>query len=271
MKRNQSISVMKPILLAAITFYTSIAVSAQEAITRDASVQDTIIQDTIVQNIIVQDTAIQETIVRETSVQDTIIQDTSVQDLASQDKSQKERKEKKRKDSFKVYGGATFSDLGVSPDLYESTGQFGYNLGVSYKRSKFLYYEFGARYCRSVYQLTSLIIPGEPIDGEGTFSMSTVDIPINGGINLTSFVDRILGVRIFIGIVPAFRIGVKDNSLGITKNTTNTFIFSGQGGVGLDVAFIFLEAGFNYGFIDLLNNDMQSTPRQIYVNLGFRF
>ena len=51
----------------------------------------------------------------------------------------------------------------------------------------------------------------------------------------------------------------------------NTFNLYGQGGVGVDVAFLFLEAGFNYGFTDLFKNDIESNPYQIFVNLGFRF
>jgi outer membrane protein W len=64
---------------------------------------------------------------------------------------------------------------------------------------------------------------------------------------------------------------VGDNDLGINKERTNTFNFHGQAGVGVDVAFLFLEAGFNYGFSDLLKNDVQSNPAQVFINLGFRF
>ncbi len=51
----------------------------------------------------------------------------------------------------------------------------------------------------------------------------------------------------------------------------NTFNLYGQAGVGVDVAFIFVEAGYNYGFMDLFKNEIKSNPNQIFVNLGFRF
>jgi hypothetical protein len=180
----------------------------------------------------------------------------------------KEKKESKRKDSFKIFGGGTLNALNVSSDMYESSEQIGFMLGVAYKRGKFFYYEIGARYNQYGYELTDLSAPGnEP----GSFSVSVIDIPITGGINFTSFVDRIVGVRIFTGVVPAFRLSVGDNDLGINKERTNTFNFHGQAGVGVDVAFLFLEVGFNYGFSDLLKNDVQSNPAQVFINLGFRF
>ena len=44
-----------------------------------------------------------------------------------------------------------------------------------------------------------------------------------------------------------------------------------RGGFGLDIAFLFVETGYKYGFNDLFKNDIQSNPEQILVNLGFRF
>jgi hypothetical protein len=44
----------------------------------------------------------------------------------------------------------------------------------------------------------------------------------------------------------------------------------GQGGIGINVAFVLLEAGYNYGFQDL-HKDHKSKPGQVFVNLGFRF
>jgi len=238
MKTNQSNSVLKPILLIVVTFFISSVIFAQEELLQD------------------------------TTLQDTTVQEEPVQIEPVQEEPKKEKQVSKRKDSFKVFGGGTINSLNVSPDVYESNENVGFILGVSYKRGRFFYYELGARYNRYAYQLTDLL---NPENGESSFSVRMVDVPINGGINLTSFVDRIVGVRIFVGVVPAFRVSVGDNNLGITKESTNTFVLHGQGGVGLDVAFIFLEAGFNYGFSDLLKNDIQSNPVQVFINLGFRF
>jgi len=248
MKTNHSICVLKPILLIVVAFFITSVLFAQEEIQQDTTIQDTAIQDT--------------------AIQDTTIQDTTIQEEPIQEEPQKEKQVSKRKDSFKVFGGGTINSLNVSPDVYETNENVGFMLGVSYKRGKFFYYELGARYNQYAYTLTDLL---NPENGKSSFSVRIVDVPITGGVNLTSYVERILGVRIFVGVVPAFRVSVGDNNLGITKESTNSFVLHGQGGIGLDVAFIFLEAGFNYGFSDLLENDIQSNPVQVFINLGFRF
>ena len=79
-----------------------------------------------------------------------------------------------------------------------------------------------------------------------------------------------LNIHAFVSAVPSFQLLLGDNSLGITKDNTNTFNFYGQAGVGVDIFFLVLEGGFNYGFNDLLK-DTESKPSQVFVSLGFRF
>ncbi len=263
MKTHQQISVLKPILMVLITFFISVVIFAQEELPHDSTIQEPTLQDTIPQ-----EPTIQDTILQEPTMQDSTIQDSSIVVANNVEEPIKEKKETKRKDSFKIFAGGTLNALNVSSDMYESSEDAGFMLGVSYKRGKFFYYEFGARYNQYGYKLTDLSIPG---NGQSSFSVSVMDIPLNVGINFTSFVERIIGVRIFAGLVPAFRLSVGDNDLGITKESTNTFNFHGQAGVGVDVAFLFLESGINYGFGDLLKNDVQSNPVQVFINLGFRF
>ena len=241
MKTHHSISVLKPVLLIVFTLFISSVIFAQEEILRDTIAQDTIIQDTIAQ-------------------------DTTTQDSSNLEKSTEEKQAKKKRDSFKIFGGGTYNSLDVSSYNYESDEQMGFLLGFSYKRGRIFYYELGARYKQDAYKLTDL---GVPENGDDSFSVSMIDIPIMGGINITSVIDRILGVRIFAGVVPAFRLSVGDNNLEITNESTNTLNLLGQGGIGLDVAFIFLETGINYGFSDLLKNDIQSNPLQFFIYLVF--
>ena len=86
-----------------------------------------------------------------------------------------------------------------------------------------------------------------------------------------SITSRIVGLRVFVSAVPTFALGVGSNDINITKDNINSFMMYGQGGIGVDAAFLFLEAGLNYGFTDLFKNDIQSKPYQIFLNLGFRF
>ena len=182
------------------------------------------------------------------------------------------RQKKKRKDEFKVFAGANFNRLSVDSKKYESTLAVGYLLGASYKRGKFFYWEIGARLNNQVYNLNDLTKPPDSsLLLDGVFNVRNINIPITFGINFLSITSRIVSLRAYVSAVPAFALGVGGNDLGISKDDINTFNLYGQGGVGVDVAFIFLEAGFNYGFTDLFKNDIESNPYQVFVNLGFRF
>lgn len=184
------------------------------------------------------------------------------------EKSQK----KKKKDEFKLFAGVNFNQLSIDSEMYKSTLAVGYLLGVSYKRGKLFYWEIGARLNNPVYNLDDLTIPPDSSSLlDGVFSVRNIDVPITFGINFLSITSRIVGLRVFVSAVPTFALGVGGNDLGISKDDINTFNLYGQGGVGVDVAFLFLEAGFNYGFTDLFENDIESNPYQVFVNLGFRF
>jgi len=175
------------------------------------------------------------------------------------------KKEKKKKDEFKILAGVTFNSLSGSSDEYDLSDGVGYIIGVKYKRGRFFYWELGARYNASIYALR------ENESTEDNLSINSIDVPINVGINLLSVTDRILGLRLYVGAIPTFTTKISDNTI-ISKDDVNSFRMYGQAGVGLDVAFFFLETGLNYGFTDVLKNeDFNSNQTQIFINIGFRF
>jgi hypothetical protein len=148
----------------------------------------------------------------------------------------------------------------------------GWLVGASYKRGKFFYWELGARYNNPVYNLDDATIPFDSAQlVDGIFSVRSIDIPATFGINILSITDRILGLRVFIRAVPSFVIGVGDNEINISKDNINAFNVYGELGVGVDIAFLFVEVGANYGFQDLSKDYSTSNPYQIYISLGFLF
>lgn len=193
--------------------------------------------------------------------------------VAQADTTNKDKKKdkKKRKNSFIVYAGLSLNNLSEASTKYESKISPGFFFGASYKQGRFFYWQIGARYNHSIYSLKNSTIEVDTTMSTDYFSVGDIDIPLTVGINILSVTSRILGLRIFVSAIPAFAIGVGDNELGITKDNINTFNIYGQGGVGIDVTFFVLEAGFNYGFNDLFKNDVVSKPGQIFVKLGFRF
>ena len=190
----------------------------------------------------------------------------------AQDSKKEEKKEKKKKNAFIVYAGVSFNNLGGPSEKYESSLAPGYLLGFSYKQGRFFYWQIGARYNHAIFSLTdSKINEPDATDTDASFSVSELDIPITVGINILSVTSRIVGLRVFVSAIPAFALGVGSNDLGIGKDDINTFNLYGQAGVGVDVTFIVIETGFNYGFVDLFQNDIPSNPAQIWLKLGFRF
>jgi hypothetical protein len=190
-------------------------------------------------------------------------------DTVIQEKGKKENKEeKKRKDEFIPYVGVNFNMLSVSSDeIYESSTGVGYHIGFDYKRGKFFYWQVGARFNAARYNLK--LVDSDSADFIGV-PVYDLDIPITGGINFLSAINRIVALRLFVSAVPAFNLKVGENDLGIIKDDLNSFVLYGQAGLGVNVAFLVLEAGYNFGFQDMLK-DYQSKPGQVFVNLGFRF
>ena len=195
----------------------------------------------------------------------------TIQDEEQED-GKKKRKDKKRKDEFKVYVGANFNQLNIADERYYSNMGVGWDIGFSYKRGRFFYWQIGAQYNNPVYVVKDLnVLPDSSSFFDGVFGVRSIDVPITGGINFLSVTSRVVGLRVYVSAVPSFTIGVGDTDHGLTKDELNSFILYGQAGIGLDIAFMFLEGGFNYGFTNLFNNDFQSNPYQVFVNLGFRF
>jgi hypothetical protein len=175
-------------------------------------------------------------------------------------------KKKKIKSDIIVYGGANFNDLHTTSEIYKPVAGTGWHAGAMYKRGGFFYWQVGARYNSALYNL--LTIDGTDTTHD-TFRVTDLDLPLTGGINVLPFLNRLIDLHLFLSAVPAFELSVSENTLGITKDKTNSFNFYGQGGVGLDVFSLLIEAGFNYGFADLLKN-AKSNPGQFFINLGVK-
>jgi hypothetical protein len=179
---------------------------------------------------------------------------------------QSETKEKKSNNHFIGYAGATFNYLKTEIDNSANAG-VGYLIGLKYQRGRFFYWEAGAQYNKSVFALLS----SEDEIVTNDFGMSSIQVPLNVGINLLSVTDRIVGLRVFVGALPSFTLGVNNNESNVSKDDLNSFVMYGQAGVGLDIAFFTLETGYTFGFNDLFSDNNKSNPSLIFVQLGFRF
>jgi hypothetical protein len=179
------------------------------------------------------------------------------------------KKDKKgKKNEIILYAGTNFTELGSS-GAYETQAEPGLQLGAYYKQGRLFYWQAGLRFANAQIGYKPANSPaGTEFEN---LSVSDLDIPLTLGVNVTSFMNRVLSVRVFASAVPSFTVKVADNSFGIKKDNVNSFIMYGQGGIGVNVAFMILEAGYNYGFNELLEGNTDSNPGQFFINLGFRF
>ncbi len=189
--------------------------------------------------------------------ENSIVQDTIVE-------KSKEKKSYKRISDFKIYGGLSASQILLSNSTYESAYSAGFIAGFSYKRGRFGYWEAGLNYNGSVVALDDVS------SAEQTMYIRQVELPLSVGLNLLAETRRVLGLRIFGGVAPGYIFSIEDNPFGLSKGDFNPFQLGGRLGVGIDVFFLFVEGGYQYGLMDLLK-EQDSNLSQLYVLLGFRF
>jgi len=134
-----------------------------------------------------------------------------------------EKDKKGKKNEIILYTGVNFAQLSSS-STYESEAELGYQFGAYYKQGRLLYWQAGARIASSKIGYKS----ADSSEFSG-ISISDIDFPITGGINFTSFMNRVLSVRLFVSAVPAITLKVSDNPYGITKDKINSFVLYGQG------------------------------------------
>lgn len=189
-------------------------------------------------------------------------ENTAVQDTIAEEVSKK--KTHKRVSDFRIYGGVSTSNMLLENSTYESAYAAGYLLGFSYRKGRLGYWEIGVNYNNSAISLEDVNIL------EDNMEIRQLEVPLSAGINLLSATRRVLGVRLFGGVVPGYIVGVSDNPFNLVNDDFNRFQLGGRVGVGVDVLFLFIEGGYQYGFIDVLNNQ-NSNLSQLDVRLGFRF
>jgi len=167
---------------------------------------------------------------------------------------------------FSIYAGANSNTMSGSTEKYNSNSGVGFHIGVAWEKGGFVYYQFGLRYNNAVYGFNSKITSKDT----GDLKVSALDVPITLGINFLSFA-KIVSLRAFISAMPSFTLGVNDNHFGVEKDDVNSFIFYGQIGIGANIAFAFIDLGYNYGTQSLMKNSSGTNPGQAYVSLGIRF
>lgn len=171
---------------------------------------------------------------------------------------------KKKVNNIKIFAGISANKILLAENEYESAYSTGYLLGLAYRSGKYWYWEIGLNYNGQIVGFENVLYT------QKTMEIRQVDMPVSVGLNILGETGRIVGLRVFGGLVPAYITGIKNNDFAITLDDLNRFQLAGHLGVGVDVLFLFVEAGYQYGFIDMIDG-YGSKQSQFYFLLGFRF
>lgn len=82
------------------------------------------------------------------------------------------------------------------------------------------------------------------------FSQNSVKIPVYLGYHLLGAEDKPLALRIFAGPTVNIPGKIKKGEDQITKDDINKSVWAVDGGVGLDILFLFVEANYEYSLND---------------------
>ncbi len=135
---------------------------------------------------------------------------------------------------------ATFH--GTDADVSAKAGyQFGGGVLIGNK----FYVEPGIQFVSN-----SRVITAANVTEEITFSQNLVKIPVYAGYHLLGAEDQPLALRIFAGPTVSIPGKIKDGSEFFSKDNVNSAIWAVDGGVGLDIFFLFIEANYEYSFND---------------------
>jgi len=125
----------------------------------------------------------------------------------------------------------------------EVAAKMGYQYGAGVLIGNKFYVEPGIQFVRK----TSVITENST---DFDFSQNFVKIPVYAGYHLLGAEDKPLALRIFAGPTVSVPGKIKKGADQIDKDHINKSIWAVDGGVGLDILFLFIEANYEYSFND---------------------
>lgn len=164
--------------------------------------------------------------------------------------------------------GITFGDLTPNPTGINSNAQMGLNIGGDVIFGKQFYFSPGIFYSSMVSKL-------EPTSGGPDFDVKfhRIKIPAYFGIRLISpKLESMANVRLFAGPSATYLADISTD-LSINKGDFNKFIWSGNGGIGVDLLFLFADAGYEFGLTEVfkdINSRGKSKSNGFWINAGLR-
>ncbi|MEP7028299.1 MAG: hypothetical protein ABI960_06870, partial [Candidatus Eisenbacteria bacterium] len=148
--------------------------------------------------------------------------------------------------------GVTATHLTSDPNEITDEARAGYTFGGNVRLGGMLYVSPGAYYQRTSLRLTvrDALTSATIKDVVG---VKAIYVPLQFGINLSPNPSAMTSVGIRLHAGPALTIvtSVDDNTLGITKDDYKHTHAGFEGGVGLDLSLITIDASYEKGITDV--------------------
>lgn len=156
-------------------------------------------------------------------------------------------------------------------------GQLGYQGGLSMTIGNHFYISPGLWY--STFTSNTFLIEegkeNDDIDFEKETTISTIALPVRLGFRLINpNTENIFNIRIYGGVTGAHVLSVNhkgDDEIKLSEKDFETLFVSGTAGLGVDVLFFFLDAGYDIGLTGYEKNADKSRHNSMFVNLGVKF
>ena len=144
---------------------------------------------------------------------------------------------------FEIKGLAGINLASFNSTDSEVAAKMGYQYGAGVLIGNKFYVEPGIQFVRK----TSVITENST---DFDFSQNSVKIPVYAGYHLLGAEDKPFALRIFAGPAVSIPGKIKKGEDQIDKDHINKAIWAVDGGLGLDIFFLFVEANYEYSFND---------------------
>lgn len=167
--------------------------------------------------------------------------------------------------------GINWQNLTEAPALGDWRGEAGYQFGVSLMLGSQVYFQPGVQYMSTNTQLTTTILNNT---FESTLNTGYLRVPLQLGVRLVHPDQQpVVNPRLFANFAANFATTATFNESGLGDVTMGTANFGVGGGIGLDIAIFFIEAGYDVGLVPVFDDDrfdLDAKANIFYMNAGVR-
>lgn len=166
---------------------------------------------------------------------------------------------------IKASVGTNISSFSSTPDGSSYSGKAGYQFGGGVLIGNKFYVEPGVQFVRSTGEITENSTSFE-------FDQNFVKIPVYAGYHLLGAEEKPFALRVFAGptVSIAGKIAKGEDQIG--KDDINKAIWAVDGGLGVDIFFLFIEANYEYAFNDHFVSEANNAKHGAFIiNAGVHF